>query len=243
MIYKPEHITDLESGAIVAATVRHGNDGDTIDLTSSVLAAGATLARVCEDPRQEKTLRSLTADEGYFSVEEECGLQGERIRTIIGDPYASQRRKEKQSPIVKQVLHKARRAVKSASGKALLRKRGQYIERSFAHVLDQGGLRRATLRGKTNLIKRQLAAALAFDLSLLMRKLTGCGTPKQWLAGASGAFFGLTGWLKRDLFWLVRRHVAHRIDFPANDSKNRPARHFGDRVILHLEIRCFSTGC
>ncbi|MEO5914876.1 MAG: transposase, partial [Luteolibacter sp.] len=68
MIYKPEHITDLESGAIVAATVRHGNDGDTKELTSRVLAAGTTLARVCDDPKQEQVLRSLTADEGYFSA-------------------------------------------------------------------------------------------------------------------------------------------------------------------------------
>ena len=44
MIYKPEPIPDLESGAIVAATVRHGNDGDTTGLASRVLAAGATLA-------------------------------------------------------------------------------------------------------------------------------------------------------------------------------------------------------
>jgi hypothetical protein len=48
MIYKPEHITDLDSGAIVAATVRHGNEGDTKELAKRVVAAGETLARVCE---------------------------------------------------------------------------------------------------------------------------------------------------------------------------------------------------
>jgi beta-glucosidase-like glycosyl hydrolase len=80
-------------------------------------------------------------------------------------------------------------AVQSKSGKALLRKRGEHIERSFAHVLDQGGMRRATLRGTENLTKRLTAAALAYNLSLLMRKLFGFGTPKQWAAKAS--FFGL----------------------------------------------------
>ena len=50
-----------------------------------------------------------------------------------------------------QPLHKAKRAVKSKSGKALLRKRGEHLERSFAHVLDHGGLRRTTLRGIENL--------------------------------------------------------------------------------------------
>jgi transposase len=189
MIYKPEHITDLDSGAIVAATVRHGNEGDTKELAKRVVAAGETLARVCEDPQQIKVLESLTADEGYFSVEEICGLQGERIRTIIGDPHASKRRKDKQEPIVKQVINKASRAVKSATGKVFLRKRGEHLERSFAHVLDHGGLRRTTLRGKANLTKRQLAAVLTYNLSLLIRHLIGCGTPKQWLAAAGGRVF------------------------------------------------------
>ena len=243
MIYKPEHITALESGAIVAATVRHGNEGDTKELTSRVLSAGAALARICDDPKQEKVLRSLTADEGYVSVEEACGLQGENIRTIIGDPYASQRRKENQSSIVKQVLHKARRAVKSASGKALLRKRGEFIERSFAHVLDQGGLRRATLRGKSNLTKRQLAAALAFDLSLLMRKLTGCGTPKQWLAGAQGALFALIGWLMRALLRRGVQHAACRISFRPDQSKHTPSGYSNAWITRRLESGCFSTGC
>ncbi len=185
MIYKPEHVTDLESGAIVAATVRPGNAGDTQGLAERVLAAGSTLARTCKDPLQAKVLQSLTADEGYFSVEEICCLQGEKIRTIVGDPQAAKRRKDKQDGTVKQVLMKARRAVKSASGKALLKKRGEHVERSFAHVLDQGGLRRTTLRGEGNLTKRHLAAVLAYDLSLLMRHLTGLGTPKQWLAAAT----------------------------------------------------------
>jgi transposase len=243
MIYKPEHITDLESGAIVAATVRLGNEGDTKELTPRVLAAGTTLARVCDDPRQEKVLRSLTADEGYFSVEETCGLQGENIRTIIGDPYENQRRKESQSSIVRQVLHKARRAVKSASGKALLRKRGEFIERSFAHVLDQGGLRRTTLRGQSNLTKRQLAAALAFDLSLLMRKLTGCGTPKQWLAGVRGAFFALRGRLMRVMSRLEDQYTAHWIDFRPNHSKLTLGQHPDAWIVLRLGSGRFSTGC
>jgi hypothetical protein len=45
-------------------------------------------------------------------------------------------------------------------------------------------LRRATLRGTENLTKRETAAALACDLWLLMRKLFGFGTTKQWAAQA-----------------------------------------------------------
>lgn len=193
MIYKPEHITDLETGVIVAADIRLGDQGDTEDLAQRVLAAGEVLARVCDDPMQTKVLQSLTADEGYFSVEEVCCLQGERVRVIIGDPHETRRRKDKQTCIVKQVLSKARRAVKSKSGKALLRKRGEHLERSFCHVLDHGKQRRATLRGRINLAKRHLAAAFTHNLSLLMRHLTGYGTIKQYQAGNRTGGCGLVG--------------------------------------------------
>jgi transposase len=184
MIYKPEHISDLESGAIVRAEVRLGNEGDSEGLGVRVMEACQTLARVCDDPEHQKTGQSLTSDEGYFSVEGVCLLQGEGLRTVMGDPHASRRRKDEPCQETRQVLRKARRAVESQSGKALLRKRGEHLERGFAHLLDHGGMRRATLRGKENLTKRHVAAALTYNLSLLMRKLFGHGTPKQWLAAA-----------------------------------------------------------
>jgi hypothetical protein len=51
MIYKLEHVADMETGGIVAAEVRGGDEGDTADLAARVLAAGETDARVCEDPK------------------------------------------------------------------------------------------------------------------------------------------------------------------------------------------------
>ena len=80
-------------------------------------------------------------------------------------------------------MRRAACATRSKSGKALLRKRGGHLQRGFAHMLDHGGLRRATLRGCENLTKRHLVAALSFNLSLLLRTIFGTGTAKQWLAG------------------------------------------------------------
>lgn len=208
MVYKPEHLTDLETGAIIRAEVRAGDAGDAGDseaLCERVLEGCETLARVCEDPLQKKVGESLTTDEGYFSVEEVCALQSEGIRTVMGDPHASRRRKDKQCKVTRQTLSKARRAVESKSGKALLRKRGEHIERSFAHVLDQSGMRRATLRGTENLSKRLTATALAYNLSLLMRKRFGFGTPKQWVAKA---LFYVLRLLKRSQETLKRLFAA-----------------------------------
>jgi len=66
--------------------------------------------------------------------------------------------------------------VKSKSGKKLLRKRGEHVERSFVHVLDHGGMRRATIRGRDNLSKRHQVAAMGYNLSIFMRKCFGIGT-------------------------------------------------------------------
>ena len=53
------------------------------------------------------------------------------------------------------------------------------VERSFAHVLDRGGMRRAWLRGRENVHKRYLIHVAGFNLGILMRALFGRGTPRE----------------------------------------------------------------
>ena len=53
------------------------------------------------------------------------------------------------------------------------------MERSFAHCYETGGLRRCHLRGRENILKRQLIHVGAFNLSLILRKLLGAGTPRE----------------------------------------------------------------
>lgn len=239
MVYQPEHLTDLETGAIIKAEVRTGDCGDSEELSDRVLEGCRTLAKVCEDPKQEKVGRSLTTDEGYFSAEEVCALQSEGIRTVMGDPHESRRNKDKQCKVTRQTLGKAKRAVRSKSGKALLRKRGEHLERSFAHVLDHGGLRRATLRGKENLTKRQIAAAMTYDLSLLMRKIFGFGTPKQWVAQSVSRLVRLLNWLK----WLFEQLARTPGHFESNIQSSNFYRITPLNSSRIMGITRFSTGC
>ena len=182
MIYKPEHVSDLESGAIIDVEVRAGDAADNDNsLAQRVLAAVGTLIEVAPEARVEKLNATVVADEGYFAVEQIGELHRCGVRTVIADPQAGRRRADIPAE-QRRTLHRAQAATRSKSGKALLRKRGQHLERSFAHMLDHGGLRRATLRGCENLTKRHLIGALSFNLSLLLRTLIGTGTAKQWLA-------------------------------------------------------------
>lgn len=182
MVYKPEHIVDLESGAIIAAEVRLGDAGDTEALSGRVLDAVELVEEIHGLAPLEGTSRvqDLTGDKGFHSPTELGIIQDATgARTVIGDPNAERRQPANLEPEALRAVTKAARAVKSKSGKALLKKRGEQIERGFAHVLDCGGLRRTTLRGAHNIQKRYLCGILAFNLSLIMRKLTGKGTPRQ----------------------------------------------------------------
>jgi transposase len=187
-------VTDLESGAIVQAEVLEGDHVDTRALSERVACAVEVVNRIVAN-EQDGVVRSLTADKGYFAIEEIAQIQEFDIRTVIGDANAARRRKEALSAPLRKALHRAARAVKSQSGKALLRKRGMHLERSFEHVLDEGGLRRATLKGTENLTKRYKIAAACFNLSLLMGSLLGVGTPKQWRAGASSLLEAVIAYL------------------------------------------------
>jgi hypothetical protein len=133
------------------------------------------------------TITTATADKGYFEPSEIKALHAEGIKTVISDPVVN-RRIDKLESQDKQALKAARRSVKSNYGKKLLKRRGMHLERAFAHILDCGGMRRTTLRGLENLNKRFKLAAAFYNLSQLMRKLFGIGTPKQWEAGATGGF-------------------------------------------------------
>jgi transposase len=46
-----------------------------------------------------------------------------------------------------------------------MRRRGELIERSFAHLYDNGGMRRTHLRGHTNILKRLLIHAGGVSIS------------------------------------------------------------------------------
>ena len=94
-----------------------------------------------------------------------------------------------------------------------------HLERAFAHILDCGGMRRTTLRGLENLNKRFKLAAAFYNLSQLMRKLFGIGTPRQWEAARAGGF-GAFFWI----IVLVWREITLTMDFTTNLCQQIPSR-------------------
>jgi transposase len=63
------------------------------------------------------------------------------------------------------------------------------VECDFALILDRGGMRRAWLRGRENVQKRYLIHVAGYNLGLIMRLLTGAGTPREFRVWASAWLF------------------------------------------------------
>ena len=99
------------------------------------------------------------------------------IRSYIAEPDRG-RRDWSEEPEAQAPVYGNRRRIRGPRGRRLMRRRGETIERSFAHLYDTGGMRRTHLRGHTNILKRLLIHAGGFNLGLVMRQLIGVGTPR-----------------------------------------------------------------
>jgi hypothetical protein len=128
-----------------------------------------------------------------------------KVKPDSHDPIKN-RKLENLSPEEVDTVRQARRSARSESGKKLLKQRGMHLERSFAHLLDAGGVRRPTLRGLGNLNKRFKLAAAIYNLSQLMRKLWNVGPPKPWAAGVKAL-----GWIFCHLFAAWRARLVNGI--------------------------------
>jgi len=189
LAHKAEHAVDLETGAIVAVTVQPADRGDTASLEETMQEAMDVLADVLEDAEAAEQLDGellgeIVGDKGYHSNAVLTDYEALGIRSYISEPKRRRRRwrgKDKE----RHATYANRRRVKGERGKRLLRRRGEIIERSFAHCYETGAMRRAHLRGRENITKRVLVHTAAFNLGLVMRKCLGRGTPRG-LQGAAG---------------------------------------------------------
>ena len=173
LAHKAEHAVDADSGAIVAVTVQGADVGDTSSVLDTVIEAAEQLDRAGAPGH----LDELIADKGYHANRTLIDLQALGIRAYLSEPDRG-RRRWRDLPEAQALVYANRRRVQGTRGRALLRLRGERVERSFAHLYETGAMRRTHLRGHQNIRKRLLVHASAFNLGILMRQLVGAGTPR-----------------------------------------------------------------
>lgn len=210
LAHKCEHVVDLETQAIVAINLCGADEGDTESLPWSLMQAHWNLEDIALDEEAgkhlaEQRVAEVVTDKGYHSNDIVKALQRADIRSYLSEPDRGRRKWDKDRE-AQAAVYANRRRIRGARGKALQRLRAEYAERSFAHSYETGGMRRTHLRGRAHIYKRLCIHAGAFNLGLVMRKITGMGTPRG-LHGLLSA--GLVTWrLLQRAFWLPRKYLA-----------------------------------
>lgn len=179
LAYKAEHVVDLDTELIVAASIRHADEGDADTMVDSVMEAQTNLS----EAGMEVEITEVVADKGYHATDTIALAESVNVRTYIPERKMRGKRNWRDVPEEKRrAVLNHRRRVRGARSKRLQRLRSELVERSFAHVCDTGGARRSWLRGIQKVQKRYLIAAAARNLGLIMRKLFGIGTPRSMQA-------------------------------------------------------------
>ena len=188
LAHKAEHAVDMDSGAVVAVTLQEADLGDTTTVKETLAEAGTTVAdlikREAETRPAEKPqvnvggTEEVVADKGYHSGPVLQEMKAVGVRTYIPEKKQAGKRhwvgKEEQ----RDAVYANRQLLERTKGKRLLRKRGELIERTFAHCYETGGMRRIHLRRHSNILKRLLIHVAGMNLGLLLRSQYGIGTPR-----------------------------------------------------------------
>ena len=164
---------DLASGALLAVTVQPADCGDTASYAETLEAAQQEAKK-----SHPMGIEEVVMDKGYHSGAVLVGLAECEIRSYVPEPEHGKRHWSGKAE-EQHCVYANRRRVRSERSKRLQKPRGELCERSFAHCYETGAMRRMYVRGEDNVFKRVLVQAAAFNIGLLLRKLSGWGKPRQ----------------------------------------------------------------
>jgi transposase len=239
LAHKAEHAVDLDTGAIVAVTIQGADQGDTATLPETLAEAVEQLVQITDAEGAPVALADeVVADKGCHSRALVLDLHTHGFRTYISEPDRGAQSWIEQEA-ARDAVYGNRRRIRGDRGKRLLRRRGERVERSFAHTYDTGGMRRTHLRGTTNILKRVLIHTSGFNLGLLMRQWIGVGTPR----GLQGRLPAVLARLLMPIWLLGDAVTRHWSSVPLVSRRDR--RSIAKYVLAQIGVRevRFTTGC
>jgi transposase len=182
LAHKMEHTVDMETGAVLGLTIQPADRGDCQSLEHTLDETFMVFDDLVADPDaaaklDPQFLTEIVADKGYHSNDVLTRLGQQEMRAYISEPKRG-RRRWKDKSAAREAVYANRRRIRGQRGLGLLRKRGELLERPFAHALETGSMRRVFLRGGENIRKRALIHVGGLNLGLLMRTIFGVGTPR-----------------------------------------------------------------
>ena len=100
------------------------------------------------------------------------------IRSYISEPDRGRRNWTTRSPRRATRCMRNRRRIRGRAGKRLLRRRGERLERPFAHLYETGGMRRTHLRGHDEHPEAAAHARRRLQSRAADAAAVGVGTPR-----------------------------------------------------------------
>ena len=198
---------------------------------SGALSTGLSLVlpAACPTPR-DYPVKSFGKVQGYHSNETMVGFAAIGVRSYVSEPDPG-RRHWTGLAAARDAVYANRRRIRGARGKRLLRQPGELLERPNAHLYETGRMRRVDLRGHPNILKRLLVQVCGVNLGLLMRHLTGVGTPRSLQGRASALVEALIGllsgcWGRVRRVWAPERH-----DRPDSSWDGPATRQYGHAIL------------
>ena len=149
-------------------------------------------------------VHEVVADKGYHSNETVLELKAVGLRSYLSETDRGRRNWKGNNKKYQAPVYANRRRIRGRRGRRLQRQRSELVERPFAHQFVTGGLRRIFVRGHANVRKRLLIHVCGFNLALLMRHLTGVGTPRSLQSRAWTRLFTVI-WAPMG-HWIARNH-------------------------------------
>jgi transposase len=209
LAHKAEHAVDMQTGAVVAVTLQPADQGDTDTIYETIVEATEQLREVADDPKTagqicSQWMQEVVSDKGYHSNQVLVDLAEMSLRTYTSEPRRRGRRVWKDKRAEREAVYANRRRIRGQRGKRLRRRRGELVERTFAHAYETGGMRRTHLRGRANILKRLLIHIGGFNLGLVMRRLFGIGKPRRTQDGLASALDAAISVLRFVTSWFTR---------------------------------------
>jgi transposase len=182
MAYKVENAMDIQSRITVAAEVHLADQGDPATVGKTLRSADETVMNA----GVEGGVHEVILDRGYHADAVLETLDQKGFRGYVAEPkrgrrnWTKQRRRDGDECVArrKRALYGNRRRYRGRRGRQFQKLRAEFPERGFAHLKRTGGLARVFVRGRREVTKKVQSYVAAANLSVILRRLLGMGTPR-----------------------------------------------------------------
>jgi hypothetical protein len=211
---------------VVTAEVHAADQGDTATMPDTLANAIEHLTAVDAAPTPEPPAE-LMADKGYHSRDALKALDGGPWKSRISEQHRDGFSVWHGDDAARRAVYNNRTRLLSGVARQALKLRAELVERSFALILDRGGMRRVWLRGRDNVQKRYLIHVAGYNLGLRIAIADrGGDAPGVHRNGLSSASFDL-----------ATRWPTHRHDIPRRRQSARRIRRHDQTNLTRLNTQ------